>query len=62
MLLTGKNWRLSASEKISDADTLLGVLLKNRGITEDQSVEKFLAEDAGVWHDPFLYNDSSMRR
>ena len=57
MLLTGKNWRLSASEKISDADTLLGVLLKNRGITEDQSVEKFLAEDAGVWHDPFLYND-----
>ena len=57
MLLTGKNWRLSASQKVSDADTLLNVLLKNRGITEGQSVEQFLSEDDGIWHDPFLYND-----
>ena len=57
MLLTGKNWRLSASRKVADADTLLNVLLKNRGITEGQSVEQFLSEDDGIWHDPFLYND-----
>ena len=57
MLLTGKNWRLSASQKVEDADTLLNVLLKNRGITEGQSVEQFLSEDDGIWHDPFLYND-----
>ena len=57
MLLTGKNWRLSASRKVEDADELLGVLLKNRGITEGQSVEQFLSEDDGIWHDPFLYND-----
>ncbi len=57
MLLTGKNWRLSASPKVADADTLLDVLLRNRGITEGQSVEKFLAEEDGIWHDPFLYND-----
>ena len=57
MLLTGKNWRLSASQKVADADTLLNVLLKNRGITEGQSVEQFLSEDDGIWHDPFLYND-----
>lgn len=57
MLLTGKNWRLSASRKVEDAAALLDVLLKNRGITEGQSVEQFLAEDDGIWHDPFLYND-----
>ena len=57
MLLTGKNWRLSASPKVADADELLDVLLKNRGITEGQSVEQFLSEDDGIWHDPFLYND-----
>nr|MCR4776290.1 DHH family phosphoesterase [Saccharofermentans sp.] len=57
MLLTGKNWRLSASQAVADADSLLGVLLKNRGITEGQSVDQFLADDAGIWHDPFLYND-----
>ena len=57
MLLTGKNWRLSASQKVGDADTLLNVLLKNRGITEGQSVEQFLSEDDGIWYDPFLYND-----
>ena len=57
MLLTGKNWRLSASQKVADADTLLNVLLKNRGITEGQSVEQFLSEDDGIWYDPFLYND-----
>ena len=57
MLLTGKNWRLSASQKVEDADTLLNVLLKNRGITEGQSVEQFLSEDDGIWHDPFLYKD-----
>ena len=57
MLLTGKNWRLSASQKVGDAGTLLNVLLKNRGITEGQSVEQFLSEDDGIWHDPFLYND-----
>lgn len=57
MLLIGKNWRLSASQKVSDADTLLDVLLKNRGITEGQSAEQFLAEDDGIWYDPFLYND-----
>ena len=57
MLLTGKNWRLSASREVGDADMLLDILLENRGITEGQSVEQFLAEDAGFWHDPFLYND-----
>ncbi len=57
MLLTGKNWRLSASLKVADADELLDILLKNRGITEGQSVEQFLSEDIGFWHDPFLYND-----
>ena len=57
MLLTGKNWRLSASQKVADADTLLNVLLKNRGITEGQSAEQFLSEDDGIWYDPFLYND-----
>ena len=57
MILTGKNWRLSASQTVADADTLLNVLLKNRGITEGQSVEQFLADDSGFWHDPFLYND-----
>ena len=57
MLLTGKNWRLSASQKVGDAGTLLNVLLKNRGITEGLSVEQFLADGDGIWHDPFLYND-----
>ena len=57
MLLTGKNWRLSASQKVEDADALLNVLLKNRGITEGQSVEQFLADGDGIWYDPFLYND-----
>ena len=57
MILTGKNWRLSASLKVGDADMLLDTLLKNRGITEGQSVEQFLADDSGFWHDPFLYND-----
>ena len=57
MFLTGKNWRLSASEKVADAGELLDVLLNNRGISENQSVEKFLSEDSGIWHDPFLYND-----
>ncbi|MCR4703947.1 MAG: single-stranded-DNA-specific exonuclease RecJ [Saccharofermentans sp.] len=57
MLLTGKNWRLSASEKVEDAGALLNVLLKNRGITEGQSVEQFLADGDGIWYDPFLYND-----
>ena len=57
MILTGKNWRLSASQKVGDADELLDILLKNRGITEGQSVEQFLSDDIGFWHDPFLYND-----
>ena len=57
MLLTGKNWRLSASQAVADADRLLDILLNNRGITEGQSVEEFLSENDGSWHDPFLYND-----
>ena len=57
MILTGKNWRLSASLKVGDADMLLDTLLRNRGITEGQSVEHFLADESGFWHDPFLYND-----
>ena len=57
MLLTGKTWRLSAPQKVEDADALLGVLLKNRGIAEGQDEEQFLSEEDGIWHDPFLYND-----
>ena len=57
MLLTGKTWRLSASRKVEDAEALLGVLLKNRGIAEGQDEEQFLSEEDGIWHDPFLYND-----
>ena len=57
MLLTGKTWRLSAPQKVEDADALLGVLLKNRGIAEGQDEDQFLSEDDGIWHDPFLYND-----
>ncbi|SDY42833.1 single-stranded-DNA-specific exonuclease [Ruminococcaceae bacterium YAD3003] len=57
MLLTGKTWRLSASRKVEDADALLGVLLKNRGIAEGQDEEQFLSEEDGIWHDPFLYKD-----
>ena len=57
MILTGKNWRLSAPQAVADADELLDILLKNRGITEGQSVEQFLSDDIGFWHDPFLYND-----
>ena len=57
MLLTGKNWRLSASQVVADADELLDILLDNRGITEGQSVEQFLSDNDGSWHDPFLYKD-----
>ena len=57
MILTGKNWRLSAPQAVADADELLDILLNNRGITEGQSVEQFLSDDIGFWHDPFLYND-----
>ena len=57
MILTGKNWRLSAPQAVADADELLDILLKNRGITEGQYVEQFLSDDIGFWHDPFLYND-----
>ncbi|MBR1906712.1 MAG: single-stranded-DNA-specific exonuclease RecJ [Clostridiales bacterium] len=57
MLLTGKNWRLSASQAVADADELLDILLDNRGITEGQSVERFLSDNDGSWHDPFLYKD-----
>lgn len=57
MLLTGKNWRLSASQAVADADELLDILLDNRGITEGQSVEQFLSDNDGSWHDPFLYKD-----
>lgn len=57
MLLTGKNWRLSASQVVADADELLDILLDNRGITEGQSVEQFLSDYDGSWHDPFLYKD-----
>ena len=57
MLLTGKTWRIPASAKVEDADALLDVLLKNRGIAEGQDEEQFLAVDDGIWHDPFLYKD-----
>ena len=57
MLLTGKNWRIKADGQVSEADTLLGILLKNRGIGDPQEIEQFLSDDIGFWHDPFLYND-----
>ena len=57
MLLTSKNWRIKAEGKVSEADTLLSVLLQNRGIGDQQEIEQFLSDDVGFWHDPFLYND-----
>ena len=57
MLLTSKNWRIKAEGKVSEADTLLSILLKNRGIGDQQEIEQFLSDDVGFWHDPFLYND-----
>ena len=57
MLLTGKNWRIKADGQVSEADTLLSILLKNRGIADPQEIEQFLSDDIGFWHDPFLYND-----
>ena len=57
MLLTSKNWRIKAEGKVSEADTLLSILLQNRGIGDPQETEQFLSDDVGFWHDPFLYND-----
>ena len=57
MLLTGKNWRIKADGQVSEADTLLSILLKNRGIGDPQEIEQFLSDDIGFWHDPFLYTD-----
>ena len=57
MLLTSKNWRIKAEGKVSEADTLLSILLQNRGIGDPQEIEQFLSDDVGFWHDPFLYND-----
>lgn len=57
MLLTGKNWRIKADGQVSEADTLLSILLNNRGIADPQEIEQFLSDDIGFWHDPFLYND-----
>ena len=57
MLLTSKNWRIKAEGKVSEADTLLSILLQNRGIGDQQEIEQFLSDDVGFWHDPFLYND-----
>ena len=57
MLLTGKNWRIKADGQVSEADTLLSILLENRGIGDPQEIEQFLSDDIGFWHDPFLYND-----
>ena len=54
MLLTGKSWRMPASGNVTDATSIIDVLLKNRNI-EDAGT--FLSEDGGVWHDPFLYKD-----
>ena len=57
MLLTSKNWRIKADGSVSEAGALLGVLLNNRGIGDQQEIDKFLSDDAGFWHDPFLYKD-----
>ena len=57
MLLTGKSWRVPASGSITDATSIIGVLLKNRDITDPELARTFLSEDGGVWHDPFLYKD-----
>ncbi|MCI1768960.1 MAG: DHH family phosphoesterase [Mageeibacillus sp.] len=57
MLLTGKNWRMKASEQITDAGSALNILLNNRGIAAKEDRDMFLSADSGAWHDPFLYND-----
>ncbi|MDO4877078.1 MAG: single-stranded-DNA-specific exonuclease RecJ, partial [Oscillospiraceae bacterium] len=57
MLLTGKNWRIKSDDQVSQADTLLDVLLKNRGLEDARDADSFLSDDHGCWYDPFLYND-----
>jgi len=57
MLLTGKKWQVSISDEFGDAEAILKVLLKNRGITSENDVNEFLSDNPGVWHDPFLFKD-----
>ncbi|MBR2523319.1 MAG: single-stranded-DNA-specific exonuclease RecJ [Clostridiales bacterium] len=59
MMLTNKIWNVSEFGRLDRSDTLLDVLLKNRGITEPQDIEDFISDNpsAPCWHDPFLYKD-----
>jgi len=57
MLLTGKDWRVASSGEIANTDVLLDTLLLNRGIKDEDARGKFISDNEGAWHDPYLYND-----
>ncbi len=56
MMLTNKTWNVSECA-LDHSDTLLGVLLANRGITNDSDIDNFITDNPTLWHDPFLYKD-----
>jgi len=56
MMLTNKTWNVSECA-LDHSDTLLGVLLANRGITSDSDINNFITDNPTLWHDPFLYKD-----
>ena len=57
MMLTNKTWNVSDIGSSGQSGTLIDVLLKNRGITEESEVNDFITENPTLWHDPFLYKD-----
>ena len=57
MMLTNKTWNVSDVGSLGQSDTLIDVLLKNRGITDEAEVRDFITENPTLWHDPFLYKD-----
>lgn len=57
MILTTKKWHEAVSFEKKDTVALINALLVERGIETDEQREKYLLEEDGVWHDPFLYQD-----
>ena len=57
MMLTNKTWNVSELGQHGHSDTLLGVLLESRGITDQNDIDNFLTDNPTLWYDPFLYND-----
>ncbi|MBP5261476.1 MAG: single-stranded-DNA-specific exonuclease RecJ [Clostridiales bacterium] len=57
MMLTNKTWNVSEYGADAHSDTLLGVLLASRGITDDNKIEDFITDNPTLWYDPFLYKD-----